>query len=97
MNISPKVWTILGTYSRAFIAAIVTQYTLGNTSVKSLFAAGAASVIPVILRWANPGDQFPAAQPSVKAAAAVVATVDTTPVPVAAPAAPAADPAAPTA
>jgi hypothetical protein len=97
MNISPKVWTILGTYSRAFIAAIVTQYTLGNTSVKSLFAAGAASVIPVILRWANPGDQFPAAQPSVKAAAAVVATVDTTPAPVAAPAAPAADPAAPTA
>jgi hypothetical protein len=85
MNISPKVWTILGTYSRAFIAAIVTQYTLGNTSIKSLFAAGAASVIPVILRWANPGDQFPAAQPSVKAAAAVVATVDAAP---AAPAAP---------
>ena len=50
MNISPKVWTILGTYARAFIAAIVTQYTLGNTSVKALFAAGAASVIPVILR-----------------------------------------------
>ena len=72
MNISPKVWTILGTYARAFIAAIVTQYTLGNTSVKALFAAGAASVIPVILRWANPGDQFPAPQPSVKAAAAVV-------------------------
>ena len=72
MNISPKVWTILGTYARAFIASVVTQYTLGNTSVKALFAAGAASVIPVILRWANPGDQFPAAQASVKAAAAVV-------------------------
>jgi hypothetical protein len=72
MNISPKVWTILGTYARAFVAAIVTQYTLGNTSVKALFAAGAASVIPVILRWANPADQFPAAQPSINAAAAVV-------------------------
>lgn len=88
MNISPKVWTVLGTYARAFIAAIVTQYTLGNTSVKALFAAGAASVIPVILRWANPSDQFPAAQPSIKAAAAVVATVDATPAPAAAPAAP---------
>ena len=72
MNISPKVWTILGTYSRAFVAAVVTQYTLGNTSIKALFAAGAASVIPVILRWANPADQFPAPQQSVKAAADVV-------------------------
>jgi len=73
MNISPKVWTILGTYARAFIAAVVASYTMGHTGVKDLFAAGAASVIPVILRWANPGDQFPAPQPSVKAAAAVVA------------------------
>jgi hypothetical protein len=72
MNISPKVWTILGTYARAFVAAVVTQYTLGNTSIKALFAAGAASVIPVILRWANPGDQFPMPQASAKAAAAVV-------------------------
>ena len=72
MNISPKVWTVLGTYSRAFIAAVVTSYATGNTSIKALFAAGAASVIPVILRWANPGDQFPAPQPSTKAAADAV-------------------------
>jgi hypothetical protein len=72
MNISPKVWTILGTYARAFVAAVVAAYTMGHTGVKDLFAAGAASVIPVILRWANPGDQFPAPQASVKAAAAVV-------------------------
>lgn len=65
MYISPKVYTILGTYSRAFIAAVVTQYTLGNTSIKALFAAGMASVIPVILRWANPVDQFPAPMKSV--------------------------------
>ena len=69
MTISPKVWTVLGTYSRAFIAAVVTSYSLGNTSMKALFAAGASAVIPVILRWANPGDQFPAPQASVKAAA----------------------------
>jgi len=72
MNISPKVWTILGTYSRAFIAATVTSYTTGHTGVKDLFAAGLASIIPVILRWANPGDQFPTPQASVKAAAEVV-------------------------
>jgi len=72
MNISPKVYTILGTYARAFVAAVVSSYMLGNTSVKALFAAGAAAVLPVILRWANPADQFPAPQASVKAAAKVV-------------------------
>ena len=72
MNISPKVWTVLGTYARAFIAAVVSSYMLGNTSIKALFAAGAAAILPVILRWANPGDQFPAPQASAKAAADVV-------------------------
>jgi len=72
MNISPKVYTVLGTYARAFIAAVAAQYMLGNTSIKALFAAGMASVLPVILRWANPADQFPAAQPAMKKAAAVV-------------------------
>ena len=71
-NISPKVYTVLGTYARAFIAAVIASYMTGNTSVKALFAAGAASVIPVILRWANPGDQFPAPQASVVKAASVV-------------------------
>jgi hypothetical protein len=68
-HISPKVYTILGTYARAFVAAVVAQYTMGNTSVKALFASGMASIIPVILRWANPADQFPHPQPSIKKAA----------------------------
>lgn len=72
VNISPKLWTVLGTYTRAFIAAVVTSYSLGNTSIKALFTAGLAAIIPVILRWANPGDQFPAPQSSVEAAVAVV-------------------------
>ena len=71
-SISPKVYTVLGTYARAFVAAVVAQYTMGNTSVKALFASGMASVIPVILRWANPADQFPAPQPSIQKAAAHV-------------------------
>ena len=79
MNINSKLYTILGTYARAFIAAVIAQYLLGNTSIKALFAAGASAVIPVILRWANPVDQFPAPQRSVKAGAAVVAADDTIP------------------
>ena len=64
-NISPKVYTILGTYSRAFIAAMCASYMMGNTSIKALFAAGMSAIIPVILRWANPVDQFPAPMKSV--------------------------------
>lgn len=75
-NVSPKLYTVLGTYARAFIAAVVASYMMGHTGVKDLFAAGAAAVLPVILRWANPGDQFPAAQPSIKKAAAVVDGID---------------------
>ena len=59
MNVSPKMYTILGTYARAFIAAAVAQYMMGNTSIKALFAAGMSAVLPVILRWANPKDSFP--------------------------------------
>jgi len=45
---------------------------MGNTSVKALFASGMASIIPVILRWANPADQFPAASKSLLKAASEV-------------------------
>lgn len=76
MNISPKVWTVLGTYTRAFIAATVTSYAMGNTSIKALFAAGMASIIPVILRWANPVDTFPAPGKGLKAADEVVTSVE---------------------
>ena len=67
MNISPKVYTILGTYSRAFVAAMAASYMTGNTSIKSLFASGVAAVLPVILRWANPADTFPAPAPKTAA------------------------------
>jgi hypothetical protein len=79
-NISPKAYTILGTYARAFVAAVVAQYTMGNTSIKALFASGMASIIPVILRWANPADQFPAAgKPLIKAASEVEGVTDPLP------------------
>ena len=72
MSISPKVYTILGTYTRAFVAAMVTSYSLGNTSMKALFTAGLAAILPVIMRWANPGDTFPAPAPGLQAASEVV-------------------------
>lgn len=78
--ISPKVYTVLGTYTRAFIAAVCTSYMLGNTSIKALFASGASAVIPVILRWANPVDQFPAPMKSVvKGSAEADAALDPLP------------------
>jgi hypothetical protein len=80
MNISPKVYTILGTYARAFIAAMCASYMLGNTSIKALFAAGLSAVLPVVLRWANPVDQFPAPMKSVvKGSAEANAALDPLP------------------
>ena len=70
MFISPKVYTVLGTYARAFVASMAASYMMGNTSIKTLFAAGMAAVIPVVLRWANPVDQFPAPSKSVVKGAA---------------------------
>ena len=60
MNVNWKhVQTIAGTWVRAFIAAMCASYISGNTSIKALVAAGFAAVVPVILRWANPKDNFP--------------------------------------
>ena len=60
MKISPKLQKVIGTYARAFIAAMCASYMLGNTSIKALFAAGVSAILPVILRWLNPKDTFPA-------------------------------------
>lgn len=85
--ISPKVWTVLSVYAHTFIGAVTAAYMLGQHTPKALVDAGVAAILPVILRWANPADQFPAPQPALKAAAA---TVDAVPAAPAAPATPAA-------
>ena len=54
-----KFYTILGTWSRAFIAAVIASYLSGNTQPKVILASGIASVLPVILRYLNPKDAFP--------------------------------------
>ena len=56
-----KVQTVLGTWARAFTAAILASYLSGYNSPKYLLNAGLAAVLPVILRWLNPKDTFPQA------------------------------------
>ena len=47
---------LLASWGRSFIAASLALYATGETDPKALFTAGAAAVIPVILRWLNPKD-----------------------------------------
>jgi len=54
-----KFYTILGTWARAFVAAVIASYLSGNNNPKVILASGIAAVLPVILRWLNPKDVFP--------------------------------------
>ena len=61
MNIKwHKVQTVLGTWARAFTAAVLASYLSGYNDPKYLLNAGLAAVLPVVLRWLNPKDSFPA-------------------------------------
>jgi hypothetical protein len=51
--------TILGTWGRAFTAAILASYMSGFHDPKYLINAGLAAILPVVLRWMNPKDSFP--------------------------------------
>jgi hypothetical protein len=44
-------------WARSFAAASIACYLAGVTDPKALFSAGLAAMLPVILRWLNPGDQ----------------------------------------
>ena len=50
---------VLGTWARAFVAAVIASYLSGNNNPKVILASGVAAVLPVILRWLNPKDAFP--------------------------------------
>jgi len=52
--------TIAGTYIRAFITGVVTAMAIGKSDPSDLAKAGVAAIIPVLMRWANPKDVFPA-------------------------------------
>lgn len=44
-------------WARSFAAASIACYLAGVTDSKALLSAGMAALLPVILRWLNPGDQ----------------------------------------
>ena len=72
LNVSPRLWTVLATYAHVFVGAVATEYILGKHTPHDLLAAGIGSLIPPLLKWANPADPFPAPAPSLVAGAAVV-------------------------
>lgn len=47
---------LLASWARSFIAASLAVYMAGVTDPKAILTAGAAAVVPVILRWLNPKD-----------------------------------------
>ena len=60
MNVDWKaVQSVLGTWSRAFTAAVLAAYMSGYSDPKYLVKAGLAAILPVVLRWLNPKDSFP--------------------------------------
>ena len=47
---------LLASWARSFLAAAIAVYMAGVTDPKAIFTAGAAAVLPVVLRWLNPKD-----------------------------------------
>jgi hypothetical protein len=47
---------LLASWARSFLAASIACYLAGVTDWKALFGAGAAAVLPVILRFLNRAD-----------------------------------------
>jgi len=43
-------------WGRSFLASCIAVYLAGVTDPKAILGAGAAAVLPVILRWLNPDD-----------------------------------------
>ena len=47
---------LLASWARSFLAAAIAVYMAGVTDTKAILTAGAAAVLPVVLRWLNPKD-----------------------------------------
>jgi hypothetical protein len=73
VNVPPKVWTVVGFWSHVAAGGVLTEYIVHHTtSVKALGGAALAALAPVLYRYFNPGDNFPAASSTLIAADAVV-------------------------
>ena len=51
-----NVKALLASWARSFLAAAIAVYMAGITDPKAILTAGAAAVLPVVLRWLNPKD-----------------------------------------
>lgn len=47
---------MLASWVRSFIGAGLAVYMTGNHEVKDIATAGAAALLPVLMRWLNPND-----------------------------------------
>jgi len=61
LNVPPKVWTVLAAWFHVLVGGVLTEYIMHHTtSLKALGGAGLAALVPVLYRYVNPGDTFPA-------------------------------------
>ena len=56
MKLDAKLTAALSSYGRSFLAAALAVWSTGNHDLKGVAAAGAAAVLPVVLRALNPKD-----------------------------------------
>jgi hypothetical protein len=52
-----QIKLMAASWARSFLAASIAVYLSGNSDPKAIAGAGAAAVLPVILRWLNPHDK----------------------------------------
>jgi hypothetical protein len=73
LNIPPKVWTVLAAWFHVLVGGVLTEYIMHHTtSLKALGGAGLAALVPVLYRYVNPSDTFPAPNKGLVAADAAV-------------------------
>ena len=69
VNVPPKVWTVFGFWTHVAAGGVLTEYIVHHTtSIKALGGAALAALAPVLYRYLNPGDSFPAVNPGLAAA-----------------------------
>ena len=56
VTMQEQILAALGSYGRAFLAAVMALYMTGNTNPSDLIKGGIAAVAPVILKALNPND-----------------------------------------
>jgi hypothetical protein len=73
VNVPPKVWTVFGFWTHVAAGGVLTEYIVHHTtSIKALGGAALAALAPVLYRYFNPGDNFPAPSTTLVAADAAV-------------------------